>query len=64
MASDEPIEATSGGRSRPFTLDWEAHRWSSEVAYNMADFPFIAHVRGKRYELYGDGSFSGTFDEE
>jgi hypothetical protein len=60
MPTTEAIAATSGGVTEPFILDWTEHRWSSPKTHAMADFPFIAEVRGKRYELYGDG----TFDEQ
>ncbi len=63
MTGEETIQATSGGQNRQFTLDWKQGRWTSGVAYDMADFPFIAHIHGKRYELYGDGTFGGKFDE-
>jgi hypothetical protein len=64
MQGEETIAATSGGQQHMFTLDWGKRRWSSDVEYEMADFPFVAEIRGKRYELYGDGRFDGTFDEE
>jgi hypothetical protein len=56
----EVVTATSGGMVETFVLDWQHGRWTSEVAYEMSDYPFIAEIGGKRYELYGDG----TFDEE
>lgn len=60
MSETETVTATSGNRSASFTLNWYEHRWSCATEFEMADFPFIAKVGGKRYELYGDG----TFDEE
>jgi hypothetical protein len=60
MKQDETVEAVSGGLQGTFSLDWDTFRWTSTAEYEMSDFPFIAEVRGKRYELYGDG----TFDEE
>jgi hypothetical protein len=60
MHYPEIVEATAGGLTATFTLDWYNRRWTSTVEHELADFPFIAEVTGKRYELYGDG----TFDEE
>ncbi len=64
MQGEEMIEATSGGQRHMFRLDWDNRRWSSDVEYDMSDFPFVAEIRGKRFELYGDGRVDGTFDEE
>jgi hypothetical protein len=60
MHYPESVEARAGGLTATFTLDWYNRRWTSQVEHEIADFPFIAEVCGKRYELYGDG----TFDEE
>jgi hypothetical protein len=46
------------GESRPVHLDFEARRWSAERAFAEGDFPLIVSVRGKRYELYSDGTFA------
>ena len=48
------------GESRPVELDFVRTDWSSDRAFAEGDFPLVAIVRGKRYELYSDGSF----DEE
>ena len=60
MHYPQTVEATAGGLAATFTLDWYNRRWTSTVEHEIADYPFIAEVDGKRYELYGDG----TFDEE
>jgi hypothetical protein len=60
VSKTETVQATSGDLAGTFELDWEAKRWTSAVAYAEGDFPFIAEVAGKRYELYSDG----RFDEE
>jgi ribose 5-phosphate isomerase B len=54
----EHVEATAGGRCHTFALDWYDRRWTSEGDHTIADFPFVAHVGDKRYELYGDGTFN------
>jgi hypothetical protein len=56
----EEVTATSGDRSASFTLHWYEHHWTCTTEFDLADFPFIALVGGKRFELYSDG----TFDEE
>jgi hypothetical protein len=50
----------SGDLAGTFELDWNAKRWTSATKYAEGDFPFVAEVEGKRYELYSDG----RFDEE
>ena len=42
----------------PFTLDWKERRWQSLAEQQESDFPLIAVVDGKRYELYSDGTFA------
>jgi len=46
------------GRNIPFRLDWDHWRWHSLVEQQESDFPLMAVVAGKRYELYSDGSFA------
>ncbi|MEH1765302.1 MAG: hypothetical protein V7K97_03055 [Nostoc sp.] len=46
------------GRNTPFTLDWEKRRWQSLEKQQESDFPLIAVLDGKRYELYSDGTFA------
>jgi hypothetical protein len=60
MHYPETVEARAGGRTATFTLDWYNRRWTNTSEHEIADFPFISEVAGKRYELYSDG----TFDEE
>ncbi|MEH1855477.1 MAG: hypothetical protein V7L11_28300 [Nostoc sp.] len=40
------------GRNTPFTLDWEKRRWQALEKQQESDFPLIAVLDGKRYELY------------
>jgi hypothetical protein len=54
----ELTEATAGGRRETFALDWYLRRWSSPLDHQIADFPFVAEIGGKRYELYGDQTFN------
>ena len=56
MTSQIAIEVE--GRNTPFTLDWEERRWQSLEEQKESDFPLIAVVDGKRYELYSDGTFA------
>ncbi|MGP6157643.1 MAG: hypothetical protein ACLPYS_09110 [Vulcanimicrobiaceae bacterium] len=60
MANLETVQATSGNGTGTFVLDWDALRWQSATSFEEGAFPFVAEVRGKRYELYSDGGF----DEE
>jgi len=46
------------GRNTPFTLDWKERRWQSLEEQKESDFPLIAVVDSKRYELYSDGTFA------
>lgn len=45
-------------RTVPFRLDWVHQRWHSLEVLEESDFPLIAEVDGKRYELYSDGNFA------
>jgi hypothetical protein len=60
MDERETVEATSGGRTATFVLDFSSGRWTSGTEFEEGAFPFVSEVEGKRYELYSDGSF----DEE
>ncbi len=60
MSQPETVQAMSGDLAGTFELDWNAKRWTSATKYAEGDFPFVAEVEGKRYELYSDG----RFDEE
>ncbi|WP_180277671.1 hypothetical protein [Nostoc sp. 'Peltigera malacea cyanobiont' DB3992] len=46
------------GRNTPFILNWEERRWQSLEKPQESDFPLIAVLDGKRYELYSDGTFA------
>ncbi len=60
MTDLETVPATSGDQTGTFELDWDHKAWSSAATHEEAAFPFIAEIRGKRYELYSNG----RFDEE
>lgn len=47
-----------GSRKVPFRLDWVHQRWHSLEELEESDFPLIAEVEGKRYELYSDGNLA------
>jgi len=56
----EIVDAQSGGATFRVELDFESGRWSSELQPPPeGEFPFIARLNGKRYEIYSDE----TFDE-
>jgi hypothetical protein len=55
---DEGVRARSGGVEQAFELDWGTGRWHSTSTPPEGDFPFVAEIRGKRYELYSDGTFN------
>ena len=46
------------GTPRAFQLDFERDQWHAVEEIAEAEFPLIAEVDGKRYELYSDGTFS------
>jgi hypothetical protein len=52
------IQIDVEGRNTPFRLEWENWRWHSLEEQKEGDFPLIAFVDGKRYELYSDGMFA------
>lgn len=54
----DSVTARSGGIEQAFELDWDTGRWHSASDPPEGDFPFVAEVRGKRYELYSDGTFN------
>jgi hypothetical protein len=60
MANLETVEASSGGSTESFELNWDEKTWTRKTPLNEGEFPYIAEIRSKRYELYDDG----TFDEE
>ena len=52
------VDAYSGGMSFKANLDFNSGRWSATVDPPEGDFPFVAHLGGKRYELYSDETFA------
>ena len=46
------------GTLQPFQLDFDKGEWHSDEEIDEAEFPLIAEVDGKRYELYSDGTFN------
>lgn len=52
------VEIEVEGRNVPFRLDWEDRCWQSLEEHNESDFPLIAEVNGKRYELYSNETFA------
>jgi hypothetical protein len=45
------------GESLPFQLDFDDRTWTAEREFEEAEFPLIAEIAGRRYELYSDGTF-------
>ena len=55
----EIVDAESGGVTFKAELDFGAMRWSCVASPPPeGEFPFVAHVDGKRYELYSDETFN------
>jgi hypothetical protein len=55
----EIVDAHSGGVTFEAELDFDAMRWSSMTpSPPEGEFPFVAHIDRKRYELYSDETFS------
>ncbi len=52
------VQINVGGRDIPFRLNWEDRRWQSLEEQKESDFPLIAIVGDKRYELYSDETFA------
>jgi hypothetical protein len=52
------VEISVGAQKIPFRLDENHRRWHSLEELEEADFPLVATVAGKRYELYSDGSYA------
>ncbi|HTA39765.1 MAG TPA: hypothetical protein VK760_11840 [Candidatus Acidoferrales bacterium] len=46
------------GEPTPFDLDFDSKRWSSKQLPEECDFPLVAEIDGKRYELYSDKTFA------
>ena len=52
------IELRIADRPAHFTLHWDSAQWDSPDDVTQAAFPLVAHLAGKRYELYSDGTFA------
>ena len=52
------VQIQVNARSIPFTLVPEKGRWLAKEEQKESDFPLIAVVEGRRYELYSDGTFA------
>jgi len=52
------VQIIVAGRNAPFTLNWKTWRWQSFTDQKESNFPLIAEVNGKRYELYSDETFA------
>jgi hypothetical protein len=46
------------GEPTPFDLDFTSKRWSTRDVPEECDFPLIAEIDDKRYELYSDHTFA------
>ena len=58
------IELRIAGKSAHFTLHWDSAQWDSPDDVTQAEFPLIAHLAGKRYELYSDGTFTERYESD
>lgn len=58
VANIETVEATSEKGTESFQIDWDTMTWTGKTTHAEGEFPYIAHVRGKRYELYSDNTFN------
>jgi hypothetical protein len=55
----QTVDARSEGATFRFELDFDSGVWSSAAEPPPeGEFPFIAHVNGKRYEIYSDETFA------
>ena len=52
------VEIRIAVKTARFTLHWDGAQWDSPDDVTLADFPLIADLAGRRYELSSDGSFS------
>ena len=60
MANVTTVQAETEGITATFQLDFDEMTWTTGADVEEAEFPFVAEIGEKRYELYSDG----TFDEE
>jgi hypothetical protein len=56
--TEDNIEIRIQDKAAHFTLHRDSAQWDSPDDVTEADFPLIAHLNSKRYELYSDGTFS------
>lgn len=56
--TEDNIELRIADKPAHFTLHWDSKQWDSPDDVTQADFPLIAHLAGKRYELFSDGAFA------
>jgi hypothetical protein len=54
----ETVTAESEGLAFVVELDFDSGRYHAASEPPEAEFPFIAHANGKRYEIYSDGTFN------
>jgi hypothetical protein len=54
----ETVSLDVAGTGATFELDFDAETWRSDATLAEGEFPLIAEVSGKRYELYSDGTFA------
>lgn len=54
----ERVEIIVEGVAVPFELDFESRSWTAERQFAESDFPLVAEVNERRYELYSDGTFA------
>jgi hypothetical protein len=52
------VQIVVEGRNTPFMLNEQTWRWQSPTDQTEGNFPLIAFVDGKRYELYSDETFA------
>ena len=60
MANVTTVQAETEGMTATFQLDFDQMTWTTATNVEEAEFPFVAEIGEKRFELYSDG----TFDEE
>ena len=56
--TEDNIELRIAGKPAHFRLHWDSKQWDSPDDVTQADFPVIARLAGKRYELNFDGTFA------
>ena len=56
--TNKTIEIRITDRTAHFTLHWDSKQWDSPDDVTQAEFPLVAPLAERRYELYSDGTFS------